>query len=102
MTSIDPDTPETNDRPRRVPAAQAMRGAAQQLGELLGSAPESVSTLQPTQDGWLADVEVVELERVPDTMTIMASYRVTLDAEGMLLGYERLRRYARGQLDRGR
>ena len=102
MTSIDPDTPETNDRPRRVPAAQAMRGAAQQLGELLGTAPESVSALQPTQDGWLADVEVVELERVPDTMTIMASYRVTLDSQGMLLGYERLRRYARGQLDRGR
>lgn len=102
MTSTDPDTPKNPDQPRRLTAAQAMRSAATQLAELLGRAPESVSALQPKDGGWTADVEVAELERVPDTMTIMASYRVTLDAEGQLLGYERLRRYARGQLDRGR
>jgi hypothetical protein len=79
-----------------------MRGAAAQLGELLGTAPESVSALRPTQDGWTADVEVVELERVPDTMTVMATYRVILDLQGQLLGYERVQRYARGQLDRRR
>jgi hypothetical protein len=79
-----------------------MRGAAAQLAELLGTTPDSVSALRPAQDGWTADVEVVELERVPDTMTVMATYRVTLDLQGQLLGYERVRRYARGQLDRGR
>lgn len=79
-----------------------MRGAAAQLAELLGTAPDSVSALRPAQDGWTADVEVVELERVPDTMTVMATYRVTLDLQGQLLGYERVRRYARGQLDRSR
>ncbi|MDO0937512.1 gas vesicle protein [Streptomyces sp. DG2A-72] len=83
-------------------APQAMRGAVVQLAELLGTTPEAVSALRPAQDGWTADVEVVELERVPDTMTVMATYRVTLDLQGQLLGYERIRRYARGQLDRGR
>ncbi|WP_413103954.1 gas vesicle protein [Streptomyces sp. Inha503] len=108
MTSIDPDTPPTDTPetsgapPRRIPVAQAMRGAARQLGELLGTAPEAVSAMQPTPDGWVADVEVVELVRVPETMTIMATYRVTLDSQGQLLGYERQHRYARGQLDRGR
>ncbi|MCQ8193000.1 gas vesicle protein GvpO [Streptomyces rugosispiralis] len=108
MTSIEPDTPatgtsETSDaRPRRVPVAQAMRGAARQLGELLGTTPEAVSAMRPTPDGWVADVEVVELERVPETMTIMATYRVTLDSQGQLLGYERQHRYARGRLDHGR
>ncbi|WP_344389660.1 gas vesicle protein [Streptomyces vastus] len=86
----------------RVTAAQAMRGAAVQLAELLGNNPDSVSALRPTQDGWTADVEVAELIRVPDTMTVMATYRVTLDVRGQLLGYERVRRYARGQLDRER
>ncbi|MER5216657.1 gas vesicle protein [Streptomyces sp. NPDC002838] len=95
-------TDDTTGRSGRVTAAQAMRGAAAQLAELLGTTPESVSALRPAQDGWTADVEVVELERVPDTMTIMASYRVSLDEQGQLLGYERVRRYARGQLDRGR
>ncbi|WP_455353289.1 gas vesicle protein GvpO [Streptomyces sp. SYSU K217416] len=85
---------------RRVSAPRAMRYAAEQLGELLGRVPESVSAVKPTQDGWLADVEVVEVERVPETTSVMASYRVTLDGEGELVAYEQTRRYTRGQIDR--
>ncbi|RVU17573.1 gas vesicle protein [Streptomyces antnestii] len=81
-------------------AAQAMRSAAEQLYELLGRRPESVSAVNPTEDGWVADVEVLELERIPETTSVMASYRVTLDKEGDLVGYERVRRYTRGQIDR--
>ncbi|OLT28373.1 gas vesicle protein [Actinomadura sp. CNU-125] len=85
----------------RLSARDAIRGAAAQLAELLGSQPDSVSTLQPRDGGgWVADVEVVEIERIPDTSSVMATYRVTLDQEGELMGYERTRRYARGQLDR--
>ncbi|MFD4143919.1 gas vesicle protein [Streptomyces sp. NPDC058572] len=81
-------------------AAAAMRSAAEQLSALLGRAPESVSALKPTDEGWEADVEVLELERIPDTTSVMASYRVTLDKEGDLVAYERIRRYTRGQIDR--
>lgn len=77
-----------------------MRYAAEQLAELLGRAPESVSALKPTEDGWRADVEVVELERIPETTSVMASYRVSLDQQGELVAYERIRRYTRGQIDR--
>ncbi|MEU9802997.1 gas vesicle protein [Streptomyces sp. NPDC051000] len=90
--------------PRRRPAAPgpavAMRAAARQLAELLGRHPDSVSSLKPTEDGWEAHVEVVELERIPDTTSVMASYRVTLDGEGELISYERTRRYTRGMIDR--
>ncbi|WP_431683316.1 gas vesicle protein [Kitasatospora sp. KL5] len=85
---------------RRISAPRAMRYAAEQLAELLGRAPDSVSALKPTEEGWQADVEVVELERIPDTTSVMASYRVTLDEEGELLAYQRIRRYSRGQIDR--
>lgn len=81
-------------------APQAMRYAAEQLEELLGRSPESVSAVQPTEDGWEAQVEVVELERIPETTSVMASYRVTLDQGGELMAYEQTRRYARGQIDR--
>ncbi len=77
-----------------------MRIAAEQLTELIGRAPDSISALKPTNDGWEADVEVLELERVPDTTSVMATYRVTLDKEGDLVSYERTRRYTRGQIDR--
>ncbi|MFE9845281.1 gas vesicle protein GvpO [Streptomyces goshikiensis] len=90
--------------PRRrsgVPgAAAAMRAAAEQLAELLGRFPDSVSSLKPTEAGWEAQVEVVELERIPDTTSVMASYRVALDEEGELISYERTRRYSRGMIDR--
>ncbi|MFF3728128.1 gas vesicle protein [Streptomyces erythrochromogenes] len=99
---------DTNARRRAAPrrrsgtpgAAAAMRAAAQQLAELLGRSPESVSSLKPTEDGWVAQVEVVELERIPDTTSVMASYRVVLDVDGELISYERIRRYSRGMIDR--
>ncbi|MCX5215253.1 gas vesicle protein [Kitasatospora sp. NBC_00240] len=90
----------TRRRPHRVSAPHAMRYAARQLEELLGRTPESVSAVKPTEDGWQADVEVLELERVPETTSVMASYRVTLDRDGELVAYERVRRYTRGQIDR--
>ncbi|ATZ29404.1 Gas vesicle synthesis protein GvpO [Streptomyces lavendulae subsp. lavendulae] len=77
-----------------------MRAAAQQLAELLGRLPDSISSLKPTEDGWEAQVEVVELERIPDTTSVMASYRVALDEDGELISYERTRRYTRGMIDR--
>ncbi|GAA3367705.1 gas vesicle protein [Streptomyces sannanensis] len=91
---------EAQGRSPKGNAAWAMRSAAEQLKELLGRAPESVSALKPTDDGWEAAVEVLELERVPETTSVMASYRVTLDKEGNLVAYERTRRYTRGQIDR--
>ncbi|MFD8638072.1 gas vesicle protein [Streptomyces sp. NPDC059533] len=81
-------------------AATAMRLAAEQLSQLLGRIPDSVSSLKPTEEGWEAQVEVVELERIPDTTSVMASYKVTIDEEGELISYQRTRRYSRGMIDR--
>ncbi|MFI1357302.1 gas vesicle protein [Streptomyces sp. NPDC020898] len=81
-------------------AAAAMRSAAGQLAQLLGRPPDSVSSLKPTDEGWEAQVEVVELDRIPDTTSVMASYKVALDPQGALVSYERTRRYSRGMIDR--
>ncbi|MCX4530599.1 gas vesicle protein [Streptomyces sp. NBC_00841] len=98
--STKPRVQRDSSRSGRVSAPQAMRYAAEQLEELLGRSPESVSAVQPTEDGWEAQVEVMELERIPETTSVMASYRVTLDQDGELMAYEQTRRYARGQIDR--
>ncbi|MFG2826792.1 gas vesicle protein [Streptomyces sp. NPDC048434] len=89
-----------NGGPERIAAPTAMRHASGQLAQMLQCEPGSVSALKATDDGWLADVEVVEIERVPDTASVMASYRVYLDGQGRITGYERTRRYGRGQIDR--
>lgn len=84
------------DRPTPM---QVLRHARTQLAELTGMAAESVSSFEQTEDGWALEVEVMELARVPDTMSLMASYQVDLDPEGQLTGYRRVRRYERGRAD---
>ncbi|MFE7711549.1 gas vesicle protein [Streptomyces sp. NPDC057486] len=98
--STKPRVQRDASRSGRVSAPQAMRYAAEQLEELLGRSPESVSAVQSTEGGWEAQVEVMELERIPDTTSVMASYRVKLDQGGELMAYEQTRRYARGEIDR--
>lgn len=63
-------------------------------------AAESVTSLERTEDGWQLEIEVLELPRVPDTMSLLASYDATLDSRGVLTGYRRVRRYERGRSDR--
>ncbi len=78
---------------------EVLRQARDQLAELTGMHAESVSSFEQTEDGWSLEVEVLELERVPDTMSLMGSYEVQLDPEGQLTGYRRVRRYERGRSD---
>ncbi|GGP45691.1 gas vesicle protein GvpO [Streptomyces melanogenes] len=77
-----------------------LRGARAQLAELTGMTAESVSSFERGEDGWVLRIEVLELARVPDTMSLLASYEVELDRHGELTGYRRLRRYERGRADR--
>ena len=83
-------------RPRPM---EVLREARAQFAELNGMSPESVTSFEQTEDGWSLEVEVLELARVPDTMSLMASYQVELGPEGDLTGYRRLRRYERGRAD---
>ncbi|MFF4549428.1 gas vesicle protein [Streptomyces sp. NPDC001435] len=90
------DTHRKDNRPSPVEVLRQARG---QLAELTGMATESVSSFEQTDDGWSLEVEVLELARVPDTVSLMASYQVDLDPGGQLTGYRRIRRYERGRSD---
>jgi hypothetical protein len=76
--------------------AELARAARAQLGELTGRPAESVLGLRKDDDGWKVTVEVVELSRVPNSTDLLGCYVVTLDDDGELTGYERVRRYQRG------
>ena len=86
---------------RRLSAAEAGRDGLQQVTELTGKTPESVTGVRPSQDGWLVTVEVVEDRRIPSSTDILATYEAELDNDGELLSYRRVRRYSRGRGDDG-
>ncbi|WP_093803181.1 gas vesicle protein [Streptomyces sp. Wb2n-11] len=106
MTSQNSNTPKNKESSQspaesRPGPMEVLRGARAQLAELTGMEAESVSSFERTEgDGWMLRVEVLELARVPDTMSLLASYEVTLDAQGALTGYRRVHRYERGRADR--
>lgn len=82
---------------RRLSGNKAVEAARAYLEALTGKGCESVSGLSRVQDGWAVTIEVVELERVPRSTDILASYQVEVNQEGELMGYERVRRYYRNQ-----
>ncbi|MEU8546071.1 gas vesicle protein GvpO [Streptomyces roseoverticillatus] len=84
-----------------VTAAQVLRAAHEQFAELTGLRPEGISRFERTEGGgWELEAEVVELARVPETMSVMALYELSLDTDGLLTGYRRVRRYERGRTGR--
>lgn len=86
-----------NGRPGKLAGAAAAAMAREQVEELTGHPVEAVSGLSRQEDGWTVVLEVVEVRRVPQTTDILATYRVELDQDGDLMGYERVSRYYRNQ-----
>jgi hypothetical protein len=84
---------------RRGGARAVAEAAKRELGELMGKEPESVSSLERDDDGWRVTLEFLELERIPSTTDVLASYEAVIDDDGELVSYERLNRYVRGQAD---
>jgi len=82
-------------------AKQAARAALRQIMELTDKQAEGVTDVERTEDGWAVGVEVVEDRRIPSSADILATYRATIDAEGELMSYRRLKRYMRGRGDTG-
>lgn len=86
-----------NGRNRALSPVQIARAAAEQLAEISGAGADSVSGLERTEDGWLVRVEVVEVARIPESTSVMASYQVVVDDDGNLQSYRRDHRYYRNQ-----
>ncbi|CAM3113920.1 gas vesicle protein GvpO [Saccharomonospora xinjiangensis] len=82
-----------------VGAVEAAELALEAIERLTRRQPLGVTSLSPTDEGWAAEVEVVEESRVPSTANILGLYEVDLDAVGELVSYRRIRRYARGRTE---
>jgi hypothetical protein len=78
---------------------EVVQRAVSQFVELNGQDPERISGVRAVDSGWSVLVDVVDLERVPATTSVLSTYRVDADAHGDLIGYERIRRFTRSSVD---
>ena len=71
----------------------------EELEALVGCPAEGVTAIRRDDDGWVVNSDILELERVPETTDVLASYEVTVDPDGEITGYRRVHRYVRAQVE---
>jgi hypothetical protein len=71
----------------------------QQMALLTGRPADGASAVRRVDDGWQIDVDVVEVERVPASTSVLATYEVEADSAGNVTGYHRVRRFHRNAAD---
>ena len=81
---------------------EVLEAARRQVAAITGHPVESITGIENGDDGWTVTVEVLELERVPNTMDVLASYEVKVSDDGEVRGFERRRRYHRAAVDERR
>lgn len=84
--------------PGNLNAATIVNVAREQIAALTGMPVDTVSRVLRDGNGWMLDLELVEMKRIPDSNDVLATYQVHLDAEGNLMSFLRTNRYYRGQV----
>jgi Ni,Fe-hydrogenase III large subunit len=67
------------------------------MQELIGRPVESVTGIERNGSEWTVRVEVLELERIPNTTDVLGVYEVTVNKDGELTSAQRTRRYYRSE-----
>ena len=68
-----------------------------QLQDLIGRPIEAVTGIEKNGSEWTVQVEVVELQRIPNTTDVLGVYEVNVDKDGELTGTRRVRRFYRSE-----
>ncbi len=82
-----------------LPPLDIAKTAMRRVAELTGRQPAGVTSLEPADDGWVVEAEVVEDRRIPSSGDMLGLYRIDLGADGAVVSLHRVRRYPRGRAD---
>jgi hypothetical protein len=87
---------------RTAGVARIARVARTQLQELIGRPVTAVLGVERRDGDWEVEVETVELQRIPETTSIMGLYHVIVADDGEIQEFHRVRRYHRTRPDEDR
>jgi hypothetical protein len=78
------------EKPKIQKIQEIHEKACQSAMTLLRKDVDNIIGLTRDNDGWVAEVEVVERKSIPDTQDLLGRYELRFDEEGELLGYKRV------------
>lgn len=76
---------------------EVTRTIREELSDVLGLHVERVTGLTRGDAGWRARADVVEMRRIPPSTDVLATYEVTVEGDGSVGSFERVRRFQRSQ-----
>ena len=81
--------------PPIMSGADIAKLAKDEMSKLTGLQPDSVCGLRHESDGWHVTLDMVELERIPQSSDVLDTYEAILDDQGNVVNYQRTRRFSR-------
>lgn len=69
-----------------------------QIRKLLNKEPESISSIEKTNEGWKVLCDVLEKKSIPETYDLLKVYEFMVDKEVKITSFKQLRKIRRGDL----
>lgn len=85
--------------PKATTIKEISETAKRELAALTGFSSPSAIGIQREDKDWVVSIEILEKERIPDTSDVLGLYAVKMDANGNLVGYERIGHRRRTQIE---
>jgi gas vesicle protein GvpO len=85
-----------------VKPTELAREAREAVTLLTGFKAETVTGLSRNGEGWVVQVEALEMKRVPSTMDVLGTYEVLISDDGEVTGLQRRRRHHRSSVEEER
>ena len=93
------DLPADHGKTEELDVATAAEEGRRLIAAVTNKEPEGVTSVEPTDAGWVIEVEVLEDRHIPSSSDVLALYEVEVDSDGALLSYRRTQRYPRGRVE---
>lgn len=73
------------------------RQAKNQMAEVTGLKPVTVTGIFKDDQGWRISLDMMEMSRIPNSTDVLGDYEVVLDEAGNMLKFERKATRLRGE-----
>lgn len=77
---------------------EVQKKAIPEIKELLKKDPESISSIDKTEKGWVIHCDVLEKKSVPETYDLLKVYEFLLDNNAKVTSFKMLKKIRRGDI----